>query len=145
VRTDVCGLTNSSGRCSFPDRRPGIYAEANTSPQADFTMQSGEVNQGMVVSGKPAVLGTERPDTGRQVDSTSMEELSPGVIRSFHGQAAFALMGYTGSLSQGRWFGQIGVLQVNGARRKRCVCDRFLNGAPVCFASEDISLSRISR
>jgi hypothetical protein len=93
--------TNETGFYDFPETPPGTYQvavemagfkreakdgiilEANTSPRVDLQMVPGDVTQTVEVMATAAVLQTERADTGRSIDSQSIEELPLGVNRNF--------------------------------------------------------------
>ncbi len=94
-------LTNAAGVYDFPEMPPGTYEvavemagfkkavrggvilEANTSPRVDVQLLPGEITQTIEVAASAAVLQTERADTGRSIDSQSIEELPLGVNRNF--------------------------------------------------------------
>ncbi|HLK67997.1 MAG TPA: carboxypeptidase regulatory-like domain-containing protein [Bryobacteraceae bacterium] len=94
-------LTNDAGVWGFPEMPPGTYEvtvemvgfkkavragiilEANTSPRVDVQLVPGELNQTIEVAASAPVLQTERADTGRSIDSQTIEELPLGVNRNF--------------------------------------------------------------
>ena len=94
-------LTNAAGVYDFPEMPPGTYEvavemagfkkavrggvilEANTSPRVDVQLLPGEITQTIEVAASAAVLQTERADTGRSIDSQSIEELPLGVNRNY--------------------------------------------------------------
>jgi hypothetical protein len=95
------GVTNESGNYTFPDIPPGQYAvtveqtgfkketrgsievPVNSSTRVDIRLQPGSVSETIEVTGAPALLQTERADTGRAVEQVLMEELPLGVNRNF--------------------------------------------------------------
>lgn len=95
------GLCNQSGAYEFPEMPPGTYEvavemtgfkkqvrhgvvlEANTSPRADIRMEPGDVTQTIEVMATPAILQTDRTDTGRSMDAQIVEEMPIGVNRNF--------------------------------------------------------------
>ena len=94
-------LSNESGAYSFPELpqgtyevavemvgfkkevRGGVILEANTSPRVDMKLEPGALEQTVEVVANVAVLQTERADTGRSIDSVTIEELPLGVNRNF--------------------------------------------------------------
>ncbi len=94
-------LSNESGAYGFPELpqgtyevavemagfkkevRGGVILEANTSPRVDMKLEPGAVEQTVEVVANVAVLQTERADTGRSIDSVTIEELPLGVNRNF--------------------------------------------------------------
>ena len=95
------GQANESGNYTFADLPPGRYevtveqsgfkkesrrdinVEFNSTVRVDLQLQTGNVNETVVVSGEAAILQTDRTDTGRSIDSTMIEELPLGVNRNF--------------------------------------------------------------
>ena len=94
-------LSNESGAYGFPELpqgtyevavemagfkkevRGGVILEANTSPRVDMKLEPGALEQTVEVVANVAVLQTERADTGRSIDSVTIEELPLGVNRNF--------------------------------------------------------------
>ena len=94
-------LSNESGAYSFPELpqgtyevavemtgfkkevRGGVILEANTSPRVDMKLEPGALEQTIEITANAAVLQTERADTGRSIDSVTIEELPLGVNRNF--------------------------------------------------------------
>ena len=93
--------TNESGNYSFPDLQPGTYTVAaeqtgfkrasragvdvllNTSPRVDLTLQTGDVTETVNVTAESALLQTERADTGRTIETKTLEDLPVSAGRNF--------------------------------------------------------------
>ncbi len=93
--------TNDSGNYTFSDlppgtysitiefagfkrvTRPGIDVQANTSPRIDLVLQPGNVSESIEVSGEAPLLQTERADTGRSIESKTIEDLPLGGSHNF--------------------------------------------------------------
>src|SRR5215510_4475680 len=87
------GFTNASGNYTFPDLQPGVYSvtaehpgfkketrrdltvNVNSSVRADLQLQPGSVSETIEITAAPAILQTDRADTGRLIDSEMIEEL----------------------------------------------------------------------
>ena len=101
TRVSHSGETNASGNYDFPDLPPGQYnvmaemegfkremregvlVEVDTSARADLKLQPGNVSESIEVTAAPALLQTDRADTGRTMDAVLVEELPLGVNRNF--------------------------------------------------------------
>jgi outer membrane receptor protein involved in Fe transport len=95
--------TNDSGNYSFPDLPPGTYtvtaelsgfkrvsktnvdALVNATARVDLILQPGEVNESISVTAEAAMLQTDRSDTGRKIELTTIQGLPLGVNRNFQG------------------------------------------------------------
>jgi hypothetical protein len=93
--------TNASGNYTFPDLPPGNYAVTvemtgfkretrrdigllvNSSARIDVQLQPGNVTDTVEVTGAPALLQTERADTGRKLDQAVTEALPLSTNRNY--------------------------------------------------------------
>src|SRR6266478_6447263 len=93
--------TNNSGNYTFADLPPGVYTVGveqagfrraaragvdvvvNTTVRIDLTLQPGEISETINVSAEAAILQTDRADTGRHIDTKTIEDLPLGINRSF--------------------------------------------------------------
>src|SRR5579871_4821564 len=95
------GPTNESGNYTFPDLPPGAYTVTvettgfkretrkdinllvNSSTRVDVQLQPGNVSESIEVTGAPALLETDRADTGRKLDTVIVEELPLSKNRNY--------------------------------------------------------------
>ena len=93
--------SNQSGNYSFPDLQPGTYTISaeqtgfkrasradvsvivNTSPRVDLTLEPGNVTETVTVTGEVPLLQTDRADTGRTIETKTLEDLPVGAGRNF--------------------------------------------------------------
>ena len=103
VNTHVshAGEANASGNYEFPNVPPGLYSvtvevtgfkkeikdkitvEVDSRTRVDVQMQPGSVSETVEVTAAPAILQTDRADTGRTMDGELLEEMPLGVNRNF--------------------------------------------------------------
>src|SRR3954454_4136158 len=85
--------TNASGNYTFPNLPPGTYDVAveqtgfkrevrsrvdvlvNATVRVDVTLQPGNVSESINVTAEPAPLQTDRSDTGRKIETKTIENL----------------------------------------------------------------------
>ena len=95
--------SNGSGNFSFPDLPPGTYVVSaemtgfkketrrnvdlmvNTSTRIDVQLQPGSVSESIEVTGAPALLQTDRADTGLKIEGTQLANLPTGTQRNYQG------------------------------------------------------------
>ena len=93
--------TNDSGNYTFSDlppgtygvsaeiagfkrtTRPGVDVQANTAPRIDLVLQPGNVSESIEVTTAAPQLQTERADTGRTIDTKTIEDLPLGGSHNF--------------------------------------------------------------
>jgi hypothetical protein len=93
--------TASSGNYSFPSLQPGSYTVSveqqgfqkaarekvdvtvNSTVRVDLTLQPGSVNETITVTAATPPLKTDRADTGRTIESRTLEDLPVGAQRQF--------------------------------------------------------------
>ncbi len=93
--------TNESGNYSFPDLPPGTYMVAveqtgfkkttrsgvdvlvNTSIRVDLTLTPGAVSESVDVTAEVPMLQTDRSDTGRKIETKTIEDLPMGGSHNF--------------------------------------------------------------
>jgi outer membrane receptor protein involved in Fe transport len=93
--------SNASGNFTFPDMPPGQYQVTvemagfkkevrrditvlvNSSTRVDVQVQPGNVSESVEVTGAPALLETDRADTGRKVEVQLVEDAPLGNNRNF--------------------------------------------------------------
>ncbi len=103
------GQTNESGNFVFSDLPPGNYFVTvemtgfkkeqrrdiallvNTTQRLDLQLQPGNISESIEVTGTPAVLQTDRADTGRNIDSMVVSQL-PVLVSNRNYQALLALV-----------------------------------------------------
>src|SRR5271166_5259480 len=103
VNTNIShtGKTNESGNYTFPDLPPGDYSVrveiagfkaetrtnvallVNTSTRVDVQLQPGNVSESVIVSAAPALLETDRADTGRKLEEVLVVDVPLGTNRNF--------------------------------------------------------------
>jgi hypothetical protein len=101
TNTGRSAQTNASGNYSFPDLPPGNYVVSveltgfkketrrdigllvNSSMRIDVQLQPGNVSDTIEVTGSPALLQTERADTGRNIDQAVTEALPLSTNRNY--------------------------------------------------------------
>ncbi|GEM_PF-287247 len=130
--------SNESGNFNFADMPPGNYVVTvevagfkketrrdinvlvNTASRVDIQLTPGNVSETIEVTGAPAELKTDRADTGRQLDTTAVQEL-PVLISNRNYQALLALVPGTSPPTEqhSQFFNASDTLQteVNGAPR----------------------------
>ncbi len=93
--------TNESGNFSFPDLPPGTYTVnveqagfkkttrtnvsvlVNSSVRVDLTLQPGDVSESIDVTADAPMLQTDRADTGRKIETKTIEDLPLGGSHNF--------------------------------------------------------------
>ncbi len=93
--------TNESGNFSFPDLPPGTYTVSveqtgfkktsrtnvdvlvNSSVRVDLTLQPGNVSESIDVTAEVPMLQTDRSDTGRKIETKTIEDLPLGGSHNF--------------------------------------------------------------
>lgn len=103
VNTNIShtGKTNESGNYTFPDLPPGDYSVrveiagfkvetrtniallVNTSTRVDVQLQPGNVSESVEVTAAPALLETDRADTGRKLEQVLVADTPLGTNRNF--------------------------------------------------------------
>src|SRR5271166_3165988 len=103
VNTNIShtGKTNESGNYTFPDLPPGDYSVrveiagfkvetrtniallVNTNTRVDVQLQPGNVSESVIVSAAPALLETDRADTGRKLEEVLVVDVPLGTNRNF--------------------------------------------------------------
>ena len=91
----------SSGNYSFPNLQPGTYnisveqegfkkearsgvdVQVNSSVRIDLALQPGSVTETLTVTAETPMLQTDRADTGRKIESKTLEDLPVGGQRQF--------------------------------------------------------------
>ena len=63
--------------------RAGVDVLLNTSPRVDLTLQTGDVTETVNVTAESALLQTERADTGRTIETKTLEDLPVSAGRNF--------------------------------------------------------------
>jgi hypothetical protein len=133
-RTEV---TNDAGFFAFANLDPGVYSidikqpgfketkrdqivlDANTTVRADFELAPGEVTQVVDVTSEAAVLQTDRADTGGQVESQQILDLSLANQRNYQNTIVILPGAQAGYRSNSPFFNSQESLQVpvNGLDR----------------------------
>jgi hypothetical protein len=130
--------TNESGNYTFPDLPPGQYSVTaetagfktetrrdvtllvNTSTRIDVQLQPGNISEHIEVTGVPALLETDRADTGLKVEMQLVEDAPLGDNRNF--QSLLALVpGSSGvTFQHSQFFNAASSLQteINGQMRQ---------------------------
>jgi len=94
-------LTNDSGLYTFPNLEPGVYrvmveatgfqrfvrdnaeVQVNSTLRVDVELRPGNVTETIEVSAAPALLQTDRADTGRTIETRQVADLPLGFNRNF--------------------------------------------------------------
>src|SRR3954470_14675693 len=95
--------TNASGNYTFPNLPPGTYnvileqtgfkretrsgvdVRVNTTARVEVTLQPGNLSETVTVTAEPAPLQTDRSDTGRKIETKTIENLPLATNRNFQG------------------------------------------------------------
>jgi len=132
------GQTNDNGNYSFPDLPSGRYTvrvdaagfrpEArkdvdliiNSSTRIDFQLHPGEITSTIEVNAAPALLQTDRSDTGAKVETVLTESLPIGGQRNFQNVLNLAPGTTRASFQHSQFFNAASSLQteVNGQMRQ---------------------------
>ncbi|MPZ17411.1 MAG: TonB-dependent receptor [Luteitalea sp.] len=65
--------------------RENIRVDVNTTVRADLVLEIGELTESVTVASEPALLQTDRTDTGRIIESRQVQDLPLGFNRNFQG------------------------------------------------------------